>query len=487
MSMSFVRHFSRYTTAFGLGALMPFVFSPFDQVWLAPLLLAAWLRLFVHGRAISVGYAFGLGWFGLGAWWLAPTLHEFGHLPWLLAGFCVLLVGCVMAALPALLAWLCWRTAGRSAWMLLAFPAATVLEEWLRGHLFTGLPWTALGNLLLDTPAVGWAAWFGAYGGAALPALAAATLVLLSMRRWRPALAGLSVTLLLVFLAPAPFGGSGDVYRATLVQGNIPQNRKWDSGFVDETMHRYADLSAAAASSSDIIIWPEAAIPFFLERAPGWDRWLDTQIDVWQTPLLFGGLKLTGGRTAQNGLIAADPAVVQRQFAGKQHLVPFGEYVPSWIPFLHALVPEIADFRPAQDSGVVVVRGHRYGALICYESLFPEQARSRVLHGADVLVNITNDAWYGSTPAAWQHFQAARMRAVETGRYVLRAANTGISAVIGPDGRVESSLPWWTQGALTVSYQLSDQQTPYVRWGDWPLLASLVMLTIALVRSRRYE
>ncbi|KON47309.1 apolipoprotein N-acyltransferase [Mariprofundus ferrooxydans] len=485
MSLFSARHFSRYATAFGLGALMPFLFSPFDQIWLAPLLLAGWLKLLMPGRAISVGYAFGLGWFGLGAWWLASTLHTYGHLPWLVAAFCVLLVGCVMAALPALLAWLCWRTAGRSNWILIAFPAATVLEEWLRGHLFTGLPWTALGNLLLDTPAVGWASWFGVYGAAALPALAAATLVLLSMRRWRPAATGLIAIMLLMLLAPAPYTGVGDMHRATLVQGDIPQDHKWDRAFVGETMHRYADLSASAAGSSDLIIWPEAAVPFFLERAPGWSSWLDAQINDWQTPLLFGGLKLTGGKTAQNGLMAEDPAVPGRQFAGKQHLVPFGEYVPSWIPFLHTLVPEIANFRPAEDSGVVSIRGHRYGALICYESLFPEQARSRVLNGANVLVNVTNDAWYGTTPAAWQHFQAARMRAVETGRYVLRAANTGITAAIGPDGQVRDSLPWWTQGALTVDYQLSDKQTPYVRWGDWPLLATLMMLIVAWLRSRQ--
>ena len=466
---------------------MPFAFAPFDQLWLAPLLLAGWLKLLMAGRPLYVGYAFGLGWFGLGAWWLAPTLHQFGHLPWLAAAFCVLLVGCVMAALPALLAWLCWRTAGRSDWILLAFPAATVIEEWLRGHLFTGLPWTALGNLLLDTPAVGWAAWFGVYGVAALPALVAASLVLLSMRRWRPAAVGFAVTLLLALLAPASFGGSSDLYRATLVQGNIPQDHKWDSAFVDETMHRYTDLSAKAADQSDVILWPEAAVPFFLERAPGWDGWLKTQIEGWQTPLLFGGLQLGGGGTAQNGLLADDPAVAGRQFAGKQHLVPFGEYIPSWIPFLHTLVPEIADFRPAEDSGVVVVRAQRFGALICYESLFPELARARVLNGAQVLVNVTNDAWYGTTPAAWQHFQAARMRAVETGRYVLRVANTGITAVIGPDGAVRASLPWWEEGALTASYQLSDQQTPYVRWGDWPLLVTLMMLVMALARSRRYE
>lgn len=485
-----IAHYRSHAMAFGLGAMMPFAFSPYDQPWLAPLLLAGFLGLLMRGYA--VGYAFGLGWFGLGAWWLAPTLHTFGHLSWLVAILCVALVGCVMAALPALLGWLCWRTAGRTAWVLAAFPAATVCEEWLRGHLFTGLPWTALGNVLLDTPAIGWASWFGVYGVAALPALAAAVVALLGMRQWRPALAGGVLAALLFWIAPhVGVEPQGSAHRAALVQGNIPQDQKWDAAFVDETMQRYADLSASAAdgdSGLELIIWPEAAVPFFLERAPGWNGWLNAQIERWHTPLLFGGLKLTGERTAQNGLLADDPLAATtepRPFAGKHHLVPFGEYVPSWIPFLHALVPEIADFKPAADSGVLLLRGHHYGALICYESLFPEEARRRVLNGADVLVNVTNDAWYGTTPAAWQHFQAARMRAVESGRYVLRAANTGVTAVITPAGSVQASLPWWQQGSLVASYYMSDVQTPYVRWGDWPLLAALLMLAMAWQAGRK--
>ncbi|MFQ5345688.1 MAG: apolipoprotein N-acyltransferase, partial [Mariprofundus sp.] len=137
-----------------------------------------------------------------------------------------------------------------------------------------------------------------------------------------------------------------------------------------------------------------------------------------------------------------------------------------------------ADFRPAGDSGVIQARGIAYGSLICYESLFPEEARARVLHGAEVLVNVTNDAWYGTTPAAWQHFQAARMRAVETGRFVLRAANTGVTAIIQPDGVVRGISPWWTQTVLSGNYRLSNTQTGYVRWGDWPLLACLIMLAV---------
>jgi len=478
---------------------MPFAFSPFDDTWLAIPALAGWLWLIRQGAPLKMGIAFGLGWFGFGAWWLAPTLHTFGHLPWLAAAFCVLLVGAVMALLPALWAWLSWNTAGKSGWIVLAFPAAAVAEEWLRGHIFTGLPWTALGNVLLDTPAIGWASWFGVYGLALLPALIAAGLVLLfTAEHRRFGLAGLAVAGMLFLFAPSPQHGEGVWHRAALVQANIPQDHKWDAAFVGETMRRYDQLSSRVAAHAgvdtniDIIIWPEASIPFFLERAPGWTAWLNKRLQHWQTPLLYGGLKLTGNGSAQNGLFAADPALpdqalAQRPFSGKHHLVPFGEYVPAWIPFLHTLVPEIANFRPAQDGGIVHARGIAYGSLICYESLFPEEARGRVLHGAQVLVNVTNDAWYGTTPAAWQHFQAARMRAVETGRYVLRAANTGITAIILPDGSISERKPWWTTTALLGNYQLSSRQTHYVRWGDWPLLLCLLLLAVAwrLARDHR--
>jgi len=464
---------------------MPFTFSPYDYAWLAIPVLAGWLWLTCQGSAFRVGYAFGFGWFGIGAWWLAPTLHTFGHLPWVAAVFCVMLVGAVMALLPALWGWLATKAAGNTHWILISFPLAAVASEWLRGHIFTGLPWTALGNLMLDTPAIGWAAWFGVYGLAFLPALIAASLLLLvthEEKKWGSV--GLVLATMLLLLAPQPETGEGEVYQAALIQANIPQDRKWDAEFVNETMFRYAGLSAEVALESHIIIWPEAAVPFFLSRASSWDAWLSDEIAAWKRPLLFGGLKLTGESTANNGLFAHDPERPGRQFAGKQHLVPFGEYVPSWIPFLHVLVPEIADFRPAEDSGVVEARGIQYGALICYESLFPEQARQRVEQGAQVLVNVTNDAWYGTTPAAWQHFQAARMRAVETGRYVLRAANTGVTAIIGPDGTVMTSLPWWTKGALKGEFQLSDSRTPYVQWGDWPLLGTLLLLIIPLIRGR---
>ena len=491
MALKFRRH-GRNTgillLGLGFGALMPFAYSPYDHAWLGVLALSAWLALALARRGIAgrLGFAFGLGWFGIGAWWLAPTFHLYGGLPYVAAAGCVLLVGLALGAFPALWMWLVQALTRRDAWLLVTFPVLAVGEEWLRGHLFTGLPWTALGNLVLGTPAVGWVAWFGVYGATLLPALAAAALALVWRGELRWGGIGLLVVLLLGLAAPHPYAADGPVRHAALVQANIPQDEKWDAAFLNDTMQRYARLSArAAADHPDLIVWPEAAVPFFLSRAPDWNAWLKANIHAWGVPLAFGGLKLMAdGEHGENGVYLALPDG-SRRFVGKQHLVPFGEYVPSWLPFVHALVPAIAHWTPGSGNGVLAGPHGPLGSLVCYESIFPEQARERVRAGAQVLVNVTNDAWYGHSPAAWQDLQAARMRAVETGRYVLRAANTGVSAIIAPDGRLTASRPWWTQGLVQGTYRPSRRMTPYVRWGDAPLSAGFVLLALAVWFDRK--
>ncbi|MDX8392907.1 MAG: apolipoprotein N-acyltransferase [Mariprofundaceae bacterium] len=476
----------RLLAALLCGAAMPFAFSPYDYKWLAIAALTGWILL-LNGRAFSQGYAFGLGWFGLGAWWLAPTFHTFGPLAWVWAVLATLAVGAALAVFPALLAWLSWRLANADRTrMLLLLPLLVVGEEWLRGHLFSGLPWTPLGSLLLDTPAIGWAAWIGVYGAALLPVGMAAALAGFFVSGKPVRAAAVLMLLLAAYIgAPSPFTAEGKKHRVALIQASIPQQLKWESGFLDDTVSRYARLSREAAQHSDLIIWPEVAIPLFFEHAPAWRQFLLAQMQTWGKPVLFGGLKLgDDGSSAYNGLYLFQPGATELEFVGKRHLVPFGEYVPSWLPFMHALVPNIADFKPTGDSGVLAQNTARYGSLICYEAIFPEQGRDRAAH-ASVLVNVTNDAWYGRTPATWQHLQAARMRAVENGRYLLRAANTGVSAIVAPDGAVVNSMPWFEQGVVYGEYRESMRQTPYLRYGDLPLLALLLPLLIIVLYPRR--
>jgi len=434
----------------------------------------------------SVSFAFGLGWFAIGSWWLAATFHHYGNLPWIAAVAFQLLVGCVLALFPALLGWSAARISnGRPLLLMLVFAPVALLEEWTRGHIFTGLPWIELGNLMLGTAWIGWGSVVGGLGLSLLPPLLAAGLWGVTQSHLRRcAIIMLLGCGALAVTAPTITIPKTPQLRVALIQPNIAQDQKWDRSFLATTMHRLHDLSAASASQVDLIVWPEAATPFFLSKAPGWHRWLTTQVSTWHTPLLFGGLKQMRNGTAANGAWLIANNTSPPPFVGKHHLVPFGEYVPAWVPWLHKLVPDIGDFRPSHDSGVLAISDSvRIGVLICYESIFADEMQSRIDHGANLLAVLTNDAWYDRSPAAWQHLQASQMRAVESNRFLLRAANTGITAMIAPDGSIASSIGWWQQGAVIATAVAINTITPYCRYGDWPMLL-LAIGCIALLRWR---
>jgi len=461
----------RLLTGFLCGVAMPFAFAPYHWIGLAILALTLLFLLIQQQRPMFIAYAFGMGWFGVGAWWLAPTVHQYGNLPWWMATLVVLLVGSILACFPALWVGFCRKIADWSRLpyaLLILLPSSIIAMEWLRGHLFTGLPWTALGNLLLDTPAAGWLSVLGVYGGAIFPIGLAVSLAFLckpAQRRYGY-ISG-AIFLALIFAAPPIVMPHTAVKKAALIQPNIPQDHRWDSAFLMSTLQTLSKLSADAAPKVDLIVWPEAAVPFYLNRQPTWHQWLNQRMATWHTPVLFGGLKaFPAQKMSQNGLYLFQHANTPEQFVGKHHLVPFGEYVPSWLPWLHKIGIDVGDFSPARDNGVLHLDADILGSLICYESIFPEEARERVAKGAQLLVVVTNDAWYGKSPAAWQHFQASQARAVEEGRYVLRAANTGVSAIIAPDGHIVASTDWWTSTALLGNYQLSQYKTWYQQWGD---------------------
>jgi len=480
------------------GVCMPFGFAPYGHYWLSIAAIAVMVVLLLrYHQGFAASYAFGLGWFGIGAWWLGNTVQQYGDLNLLEAISAVFIIGLVLGLFPALWLWLNLKLARamrQEKAIYLLLPITAVLMEWLRGHIFTGFPWVTLGNLLIDTPAASWLSVFGVYGVAWLPVLlatASAALLQTSLRR----AACISLLLAAIFIAAAPSipPAEGPEHRAALIQPNISQDQKWDAAFLHQSMQRLATLSAQARDKVDVIVWPEAAIPFYFERNEAWQAWLFERMQTWHSTVLFGGLKIiaedeNGRILSQNSLFLFKNRQENLQFVGKHHLVPFGEYVPSWLPWLQTLVPNIGDFEVATDNGILQDQQHHFGSLICYESIFPEQARQRVQAGADVLIVVTNDAWYNHSPAAWQHLQAAQARALETGRYVLRAANTGVSAIIAPNGKIVATTPWWTAQTLFGTYHTSKRITLYQQWGDWPALllsALLVLLCCAWAWQKR--
>ena len=232
-----------------------------------------------------------------------------------------------------------------------------------------------MGNLLLDSPAAAWLSIFGIYGAALLPVLLGNALALLWQKEQRKyAIVAMLFASLFIYFSPQSPQANGPEYRAALIQPNIPQDQKWDSRFLNKSMQSLAQLPKEDAVNVDVIIWPEAAVPFYIERSLNWSEWLQKQIDNWKTPLLFGSLKLFSDTGAsQNGLYLSTPQNTHNktQFVGKHHLVPFGEYIPSWLPWLRKIGPDIADFQPASDQGILSNKSTQFGSLICYESIFP--------------------------------------------------------------------------------------------------------------------
>ncbi len=476
------------------GFLLTFAFSPFDAVWLAVFALAIWLYLCLTYPAyvLQLGFAFALGWFGFGGWWLADTLHIYGHIPYVLALLTVALLAVVMGFFMAAWVWLTLKLKQQQHDILWLFPSVGVLEEWLRSFIFTGFPWTALGNLIVTTPAAPWVSVLGSYFAVWLLLVVVSAVVLLLKRETRQqGIWGLVVAMLLFALTPTLELEKTPMKTVALVQPNIAQNEKWDAAYVQETMSRLLKLSQQERDVH-LIIWPEAAVPIYLSQAPAWDNFLASEMATWQADVAFGGIKLlkkdeNGLRKSQNGLFLAQKHMPDRQFVGKHHLVPFGEYVPAWLPWLGKIVPDIGNFVPATDDGILHAAEHKLGVLICYESIFSDEAAARITHGAEVLIVVSNDAWYDQSPAAWQHLQAAQMRALETGRYVLRAANTGVTAIITPDGKIQSQIPWWQEGVLRGTYQTLTHLTPYQQWGNMPILSFIfIVLAFAGWRMRGF-
>jgi apolipoprotein N-acyltransferase len=276
--------------------------------------------------------------------------------------------------------------------------------------------------------------------------------------------------------------------RISVIQGNISQQMKWDSAFKVATIDRYIALSRKAAGSKPhLIVWPETAMPFYF----GYDAPLTSRV--------LKGIRLTAADyiISSPGFVRKEDHVEYRNRAfmleagrrniadtyDKAHLVPFGEYVPlkKWLPFLGKLVAQVGDFSAGEKGANLKWREHSIGMLICYELIFPYLAREATRNGADLLVNITNDAWYGRTSAPFQHFSMAVFRAVENRRALARAANTGISGFVDPTGKIMAASPIFEEAALTAKIPLIRVSTLYTRFGDWFSLICVVLLLVTVV------
>ena len=465
---------ARLALAFVAGAVSVAAFGdrplfPLPLIALATLCWL-WVRADSPRAAAWLGFAFGAGFFLVGVSWVYVSLHNFGGMPLPLAALATALFCLYFALSPAAVGYVQARlAASRPVRLMLLVPALWTLAEWLRGWLFTGFPWLALGYSQLDGPLAGLAPVGGVLAVSFLAAAAAGAAAALVVERGRR-----RVTALAVLVVIALGGGAlrtiewttpqGESLAVSLLQGNVPQALKFVPGRYAETLATYARL--VERSTGRLIVLPETAIPRFLhEVEPAYLERLKAIVAARGGDLLFGVPVLDPDRRYYNAVVSTGASPAQRY--AKSHLVPFGEFLPPGFGWVVAVLKiPLGDFaRGAERQPPLAVAGQRVAANICYEDAFGEEI-IRPLPGATLLVNVSNVAWFGDSLAPAQHLRIARMRALETGRFMLRATNTGVTAIVDSRGAVAARLPTFTEGALEGWVEGRAGATPYVRLGN---------------------
>jgi len=480
--------------AFLLGAAAVPGFAPAGLA-LLPVLGAAGLMWLWQGeaaprRAAALGLAFGLGLFLTGVSWVYVSLHDYGAMPAPPAALATLLFCAFLALYPALVGYAQARLAGpAAARQLLLIPALWVLAEWLRAWVFTGFPWLTFGYSQTATPLRGYAPLAGVFGLSWLVWLCAALLLALARpQRRAAALAALALILGLGYaLDRAEWTRpQGAPVTVSLLQGNIAQDLKWDETRYADTVQLYQRMIERSAARLTIL--PETAIPRFLDQIdPALVAALQSSARRHGGDLIIGLPLRDGPGRYYNSVISLGVSPGQRY--DKIHLVPFGEFIPPGFDWVLAVLKiPLADFsRGSSTQQPLALAGQKIAADICYEDAFGAEI-IRFLPEATLLVNASNIAWFGDSLAPRQHLQISQLRALETGRMMLRATNTGMTAIIDHHGRVVAELPAFTRGTLEGSAQGRSGATPYVRWGDAPmLLLALCLCGLHALRRRNAQ
>ena len=485
--------------AFAAGALLACAFAPLN-LWPLAIACPALLMWLWEGatarRAAWSGFCFGAGTFAIGTPWLYISIHDVAQAPMLLALGLVAALVLIMAAYHALLGWLCVRALPASgAWRwLVGLPALWLLIEWWRGWFLSGFPWLSLGYSQTDTWLAGFAPILGVYGLSALLLVSSGALLALVRGSGTTRIAAAALLLL-----PWPMGAalrhiewtqpSGPPISVAILQGAVPQDLKWQADNVEPTRELYTRLNAQALGAR-LIVWPEAALP---QLANELARYLGQQFSEAQrhgSDLVMGILRMDEHEKYYNSILTlADHDQVS--FYDKHHLVPFAEFFPvpgfirSWLEFMNLPYSDFEAGPAIQPT--VAAGGTRLALGICYEDAYGS-VNLQALADAGLLVNVTNDAWFGHSWARHQHFQIARMRAIEAQRPLLRAANDGISAMVGPRGEVAAQAVQFVPTVLRGTVQPRTGLPPYARVGNWliVLLAVLGAAVAAGVRRRAF-
>lgn len=446
-------------------------------------------------RGAALGAAAGLVHFIGTIYWTGAVVQTFGGLPGVVAWLCALALALYMAAYTALACGLTGALIRRLGAPGLAMaPFAWVAAEFARGHVLGGFPWIPLGSAVVTlVPVAQLASLVGVYG-LSLFLVSLGTLLALALttvgRTRVTAAAGAMAALLAVSVwgsarvAEARLTREGSPLVVGLIQPNITQEEKWNRALVGEIGRRYTTLTRrAVADGAQAILWPESSTPYLFDEDPVQAAAVRTLVRESGVPLLFGTDEVERGEPDRyyNSAFVLDPTGAVAAVYRKMQLVPFGEFVPlkDLLFFVSPLVEAVSEFTPGTTVTMLPFGGHLASTAICYEVVYPHLIRRAVLEGSELLTTITNDAWYGHSSAPYQHFELASMRAIEQGRYLARAANTGISGIVDPYGRPVVATRVFEEAVVTAEVRFLQSRTLYATIGDAVAIASLVVAIAA--------
>jgi apolipoprotein N-acyltransferase len=493
------------------GALLALSFPKFGHaslawVALAPLLVAVWESRTRHdGYLFFLGWVTGLAYFGGTLYWLVRVMTVYGGLASPVAVVVAFLLIAYLSLFTGLTAWavgLACRGFGVGGLMLV--PAAWATGELGRTYIWSGFPWALLGySQVRVLPVAQSASLFGVYGLSMLLAAASGACAYALVARRRRFLPAAVVALLVAALAAwgvarvrdGRLTREGSAIRVGVTQGNISQDEKWNPALREAIMRRYIDLTRVAlAEGATFILWPESSLPFYLEHEPAAAEPIRRLAREGRTWFLVGSDQIEQVRFVEgespsapreryyNAAFLITPGGQTSAVYRKMHLVPFGEFVPlkDLLFFVAPLVEAVSDFSPGTEAITLPIGGHVASTAICYEVVYPALIDGFVDRGSELLTTITNDAWFGRSSAAYQHFDQAAMRAIEQGRYLARSANTGISGFVDPYGRVLAETGLFEVGVTVREVRFLTGRTVYGRIGDVVAYAGL-LLTLAVV------
>ncbi|OHV12317.1 apolipoprotein N-acyltransferase [Kushneria phosphatilytica] len=462
------------------GALTTLTFAPFSQWWIGLITMAVLFGVLggcgVRRGALR-GWLFGVGLFGTGTSWVYVSIHDYGYtsipVALLLTGLFVVTLALFQAATFAL-----YRLISPSRLDPLSFAGMYTLGEAFRSWAFTGFPWLYLGSAHVESPLASLAPLGGVYLISLFVALSGALIWQLVLKRcwwWIPALAALwMIPMLLPRLWVSP---EGNPITVALVQGDQPQLEKWTRDGQRNAANTYAGLTRQITDDPRLVIWPETALPLFADQAMPFLESVQATLPANST-LVTGILQRKQDRYYNSVMALNQPGEAYR----KAHLVPFGEYLP-----LSGLLRGIVGFFDLPMSNMsagdaaqppLQVGPLRLGVAICYEIVYPDLVRQRA-ENANVLLTVSNDAWFGHSIGPLQHMQMAQLRALENNRYLLRGTNNGMTAIVGPDGRVTAQAPRFTPAVLEGSIRPIRGETPFTHTGSWPTLVGALLLAVA--------